>query len=68
MCAINNMDSCKSLLCDQEVRRIWSWAIEKDIPGIFNVEADQQLRKSKQELNGRYMNLSLAIGQTEKLK
>ena len=22
--AINNMGSCKSLLCDQEVRRIWS--------------------------------------------
>ena len=62
------MNSCKSLLCDQEVRRIWSWAIERDIPGIFNVEADQQLRKAKQELNRSYMNLSLAIGQTEKLK
>ena len=68
MCPINNIDSCKSLLCDQEVRRIWSWVNERDIPGIFNVEADQQLRKAKQELNRSYMNLSLAIGQTEKLK
>ena len=46
------MGSCKSLLCDQEVRRIWSWAIERDIfitaahiPGILNVEADQESRK-----------------------
>ena len=30
VCAINNMDSYKSLLCDQEVRRILSWAIEKN--------------------------------------
>ena len=54
VCAINNMGSCKSLLCDQEVRRIWSWAIERDIfitaahiPGILNVEADQESRKSE---------------------
>ena len=54
VCTINNMGSCKSLLCDQEVRRIWSWAIERDIfitavhiPGILNVEADQESRKSE---------------------
>ena len=54
VCAVNNMGSCKSLLCDQELRRIWSWAIERDIfitaahiPGIFNVEADQESRKSE---------------------
>ena len=48
------MGSCKSLLCDQELRRIWSWAIEKDtfitvvhIGGIFNVEADEESRKSE---------------------
>ena len=47
VCAINNMGSCRSLLWDQEVRRMWSWAIERDIfitvthiPGIRNVEAD----------------------------
>ena len=46
------MGSCISLLCDQEVRRIWSWSIERDIfisaahiPGILNVEADQESRK-----------------------
>ena len=44
--------SWKSLLCDKEVRRIWSWAVERDIvtaahiPGILNVEADQESRKS----------------------
>ena len=49
VCAINNMGSCKSFLCDQEVQKIWSWTIERDIfitaaniPGIFNVEADQE--------------------------
>ena len=54
VCAINDMGSCKSLLCDQEVRRLWSWAIEKGIfitaahiTGILNVEADQESRKSE---------------------
>ena len=48
------MGSGKSLLCDREMRRIWSWATEKDvfitathIPGILNVEADQGSRKSE---------------------
>ena len=49
------MDSGKSLLCDQEMRRIWSWATERDIfitaadiLGILNVEvADQESRKSE---------------------
>ena len=49
MCSINNMFSCKSLFCDQEVRTIWSWAIESDtfitaahIPRIVKVEAEQE--------------------------
>ena len=29
--AINNMNSCKSLLYDQEVEKIRSWTIERDI-------------------------------------
>ena len=48
------MGSCKSLLCDHEVRKIWSWAIERDIfitaahiTGILNLEADQESRKSE---------------------
>lgn len=48
------MGSCKSLLCDQEVRIVRNWAIEKvifitvaHIPGILNVEADQASRKSE---------------------
>ena len=56
VCAINNMGSCKSLVCDQEVRKIWIRAIERDIfitavhiPGILNVEADQETRKSVHE-------------------
>ena len=51
---MNNMSSCRSLLCDQELTKIWSWAIEKDvvitaahISGILNVEADQESKKSK---------------------
>ena len=54
VCDINNIGICKSLLCDQEVRRIWSWAIGRDIfitaahiPGILKVEADQKSRKSE---------------------
>ena len=54
VCAINNMASCKSFLCDQEVRRIWSWVIDRDIfitaahiPGILNVKADPESRKSE---------------------
>ena len=48
------MGSCKSLLCDHEVRKICSWAIERDIfitaahiTGILNLEADQESRKSE---------------------
>ena len=48
------MGSCKSLLCYQEVWIIWSWGIERDIsitaahiPGILNVEAEQESRKSE---------------------
>ena len=47
VCAVSNMGSCKSLQCDQEVRRIWSWAIEKcilitaaRIPGVLNIGVD----------------------------
>ena len=54
VCAINNMDRCKSLLRDQEKKKLWSWAIERDIAitaahihGIFNVESDQESRKSE---------------------
>ena len=52
VCATNNMGSCKSLLCGQEVRKIWSCVIERDIfitaahiPSILNVEVDQESRK-----------------------
>ena len=60
VCAINNMGSCKSLLCDHEVKRIWSWAIKRDsfitaphIPSILNVEADQESRKSELRTEGK---------------
>ena len=53
--ALNKLDSSKSMLCDQEVRRIGSWAIEEifitavHIPGILNEEADRP-RTKKSEL------------------
>ena len=54
MYAINNMCSCKPLLCDQEVMRTLSCAIEINIfiaathiPGILNAEADQESRNSE---------------------
>ena len=64
------MGSCKSLLCHQEMRRIWRWVIERDIfitaahiTGILNVEADQESRKSELTIRSymNYMNLSLVI-------
>ena len=61
------MGSCKSLLCHQEMRRIWRWVIERDIfitaAGILNVEADQESRKSELTIRSYmdYMNLSLVI-------
>ena len=55
------MGSCKSLLCDQEVRTIRSWAIEVDIfitvahiPGVLIV--DQESRKWNKEQNGSDVN------------
>ena len=69
VCAINNMGTCKSLLCDQKMRKICSWTIERDIfttaahiPSIPNLEADQESRKLEQ--NGGCVNLSLAIFKT----
>ena len=51
VCAINNMNSCKSLLCDQEVEKIRSRTIERDIfvtaaqkCGILNKEVDLESR------------------------
>ena len=64
------MGSCISLLCHQEVRRIWRWAIERDIfitaariTGILNEDADQEIRKSALTIRSymNYMNLSLVI-------
>ena len=49
------MGSTKSLPIDDEVKQIWSWAIERDnfisithIPGVLNEEADEQSRKSEE--------------------
>ena len=67
VCAINNMGSCKSLSCDQEVRKIWSWANERDIfitaahiPGILNVKADQESRKSELRTEWKLLESSFA--------
>ena len=52
--SVNYMGSCKSLLCDLEVRKIWEWATMRNnfataahIPGILNVEADAESRNSE---------------------
>ena len=52
--SVNNMSSCKSLICDLEVRKIWEWATMRNnfitaahIPGILNVEADAESRNSE---------------------
>ena len=63
VCGMNNIGSAKSLLCDQELRRIWSWVIKRNtfitaahIPGILNVEVminrtkvDQESRNQKKK-------------------
>ena len=51
------MGSCKSLLCDQEVRTIRSWDIfitVAHIPGVLIV--DQESRKWNKEQNGSDVN------------
>ena len=52
--AINKMGSTRSISMNDEVHLIWAWAIEKDtwltathIPGILNVEADEEFRKTE---------------------
>ena len=49
--ALNNMNSCKSLLCDQEVEKIRSRTIERDIfitaaqkSGILSKDVDLESR------------------------
>ena len=48
------MGSCRSVQCDNVVKDIWNWAIANDIylsashiPGVLNVEADAESRKSE---------------------
>ena len=51
---VNKMGSCKSIECDDVVRLIWDFALDRNIwlsasyiPGILNVEADEESRKSE---------------------
>ena len=51
--AINKMGSSKSLTLHSEVLDIWEWVLSKDnwitashIPGILNIEADEESRKN----------------------
>jgi len=52
--AINKMGSIRSILMDEVVHLIWAWAIERNtwltathIPGILNVEADEESLKTE---------------------
>ena len=51
---LNKMGSCKSPECNDIVKEIWEWAIKRGIwltaghiPGILNVEADEESRKNE---------------------
>ena len=51
---VNNMGSCKSVECDNVVQEIWDFALQRKvwlsasyIPGILNVEADEESRKAE---------------------
>ena len=51
---INNMGSCRSIQCDNEVKNIWEWTINRNnwitaahIPGKLNIEADLESRKNE---------------------
>ena len=52
--AINNMGSSKSSALNDQIHRIWEWAQKREnwitashIPGVLNVEADEESRKSE---------------------
>ena len=52
--AINNMGSSKSLTLNDQIKMIWLWILSRGnwltsshIPGILNVEADEESRKSE---------------------
>ena len=53
---IKNMDSCKSVSCDTEVRKIWDWAIERNnfltathIPWDFVCRGRCKITRSRDE-------------------
>ncbi len=55
--AIKNMGSSKSPCLDREVKIIWDWAITRNnwlsashIPGVLNVEADEESRSNETRL------------------
>ena len=52
--AINNMGSSKSSALNDQIQRLWEWAQNREnwittshIPGVLNVEADEESRKSE---------------------
>ena len=52
--ALNNMGSAKSITLDVHSKLVWGWVLDHNcwltvahIPGILNVEADEQSRKSE---------------------
>ena len=58
--AINNMGSSKSLTLHSEVIDIWEWVLSKNnwitashIPGILNIEADEESRKNETKTEWR---------------
>lgn len=57
VCCINNMGSCRSLICNKVTLEIWDWAISQKnwlmashIPGVLNEEADYESRKNETRL------------------
>ena len=56
VCSINNMGTSHSPTCNSLVRKIWLWAIERDIwvstahiPGVLNIEADKKSREKPKD-------------------
>ena len=66
---INNMGSSKSIPMDAQIKKVWKWTLSKGnwitaahIPGIYNVEADLESRRSETSAEWRLNPNDYSIG------
>ena len=70
---LNNVDTIRSYLCNSVVKKIWAWAIKReiwlsstDIPGKFNEDADA-LSREEQIMSERMLSKDIFAAAMKKL-